>query len=64
MFDPYWDAKNQMLGEPKLLKKDYLQHIFDEEGDSNYATSPGLLDRMLTNRNPRKLARKLKSAGS
>ena len=63
-FEAYWDAKHQILGEPELLGKDYLEHIFQKEADAHYATSPGLLERKVTKRNPPKLVvKKTKTVG-
>ena len=62
-FDPYWDAKNEILMTPQLLSKDYLKHISEMEADKSYATSPGLLDRKVTKRDPRKLQVKNKTVG-
>ena len=63
-FEAYWDAQHQILGEPELLRKDYLEHIFQKEADAHYATSPGLLERKVTKRNPPKLiVKKTKTVG-
>ena len=62
-FEAYWNSQHQILGEPELLKKDYLEHIFQKEADAQYATSPGLLERKVTKRNPSKLVKKTKTVG-
>ena len=61
-FVAYWNANDEMLGDPVLLNKEYMRNIFDG-ADANYATSPGNLERKVTNRNPLKLKKKTKSAG-
>ena len=62
-FEAYWDAENEILMMPELLNKDYLKHISEIEADESYATSPGLLDRKVTKRDPRKLHVKTKTVG-
>ena len=62
-FEAYWNAENEVLGTPQLLSKDYIKNIFKKDADQNYATSPGLLDRKVTKRDPRKLLIKNKTAG-
>ena len=62
-FDAYWNAENEILGMPQLLNKDYIKNILKKEADENYATSPGLLDRKVTKRDPRKLLLKTKNVG-
>ena len=64
-FIAYWDAEMEILGEPKLLRKDYLRSISDDaeaDADGRFATSPGNLTRKLTS--TPKLSQKNRTVGN
>jgi hypothetical protein len=61
-FTAYWDAEMEILGDPKMLRKDYLKTLLTDAEPVAEKTTPGNLHRNLTS--TPKLSKKNRTVGN